>query len=72
MRRGLCGYCHLSPIVGRCRKFCTEHSRQASTIWKRLYPGDRTDWNVTPEKRRAYFREYMREYRRRQRHPGAA
>ena len=71
--RGLCHWCQTAPIVGRKRKYCLEHSRQASVIWKRKYrrlwkaAGDKywlVDWtNRTPEERRAYFRTYMRAYR---------
>ena len=72
MSGGLCSYCHLQPIVGRCRKFCPEHSRQASAIYRRLHPEWRADWNVTKEKRQEYFRDYKREYRQLRRDRGAA
>ena len=71
MDRGLCRYCHQNPIVGRRRKYCPEHARNASTILKRQYrrdwkaQGDKywlTDWK-SDEERRAYFRTYMRRYR---------
>ena len=75
MKRGLCIFCHIAPITGRNRKYCAEHSRLASTLWKRTHrrlwkaAGDKywlADWNhKTPDERRSYFREYMREYRRR-------
>jgi len=71
--RGLCHWCQTAPIVGRKRKYCLEHSLQASLIWKRKHrrlwkaAGDPywlADWkNKTPEERRAYFRAYMRAYR---------
>jgi len=73
--RGLCRYCHQNPIVGRRRKYCPEHARNASTIWKREHrrawkaDGDKywlANWkHKTPEERREYFRLYMRRYRRR-------
>jgi hypothetical protein len=75
MEKGLCNYCRQNPIVGRNRKYCPEHARQASAIWKREHrrawkaEGDKywlADWK-TPEERRAYFRTYMREWRRRRR-----
>jgi hypothetical protein len=75
MERRLCSYCNTNPIVGRGRKYCPDHTRQASTIWKRKHRrlwkalGDKywlADWkHKTPEERRAYFRNYMRAYRRR-------
>ena len=71
-RRCVC--CDL-PVQGRKRKYCDQHSRTASTRWKRAYrlvckrKGDQywlSDWkNKTTEERRAYFRDYMRKYRRR-------
>jgi hypothetical protein len=69
VERGLCQHCHTLPVTGRKRKFCDEHSRQASAIWKRKHPEWRTPWVTTHEKRRAYFRTYMRGYRRRKRTP---
>lgn len=75
MDRGLCRHCHENPIVGRRRKYCPEHARTASILWKREHrrrwkaAGDKywlDDWkHKTPEGRREYFRTYMREYRRR-------
>jgi len=75
MDRGLCSYCRQNPVVGRNRKYCPDHARQASAIWKREHrrvwkaAGDKywlDEWkNKTPEERRAYFRDYMREWRRR-------
>jgi hypothetical protein len=75
MERPLCAYCRINPIIGRGRKYCPDHGRQASAIWKREHrriwkaSGDkywRADWkNKTPEERRAYSRNYMREYRER-------
>ena len=71
--KGLCHWCQAAPIVGRKRKYCLEHSRQASLLWKRKHRQlckatcDKywlADWaNKTPEERRAYFRMYMRGYR---------
>ena len=71
--RGLCHWCQTALIVGRKRKYCPEHSRQASLIWKRVHrrlwkaAGDPywlADWkHKTVEERRAYFRTYMRAYR---------
>ena len=72
MDRGLCRYCHQNPIDGRRRKYCHDHARNASAIWKRMHPEYRGDWNVTKEERLAYFRTYMREYRRRRRSRSAA
>jgi hypothetical protein len=75
MDKGLCRYCHQDPVVGRKRKYCPEHSRQASAIWKRIHrqlwkaQGDKywlTEWKSDDE-RRAYHRHYMRAYRERQR-----
>jgi len=73
MDKGLCIFCHLTPVTGRNRKYCKEHSRLASTLWKRRHrriwklAGDQywlIDWkNKAPEERRAYFRAYMRQYR---------
>src|SRR2546427_13289880 len=75
--RGLCDWCQTAPIVGRKRKYCPEHSRQASLVWKRKHrklwkaAGDKywlADWkNKTPEERRAYFRTYKRAYRKKRR-----
>jgi hypothetical protein len=75
MDRGLCIFCRLSPITGRNRKYCDEHSRLASTIWKRQSrriwkdAGDQywlSDWkHKSSEERKAYFRTYMRQYRKR-------
>ena len=69
----LCVFCGVNPILGRKRKYCHEHSAQASTIWKRLNrrqwrtAGDPywlSDWkNKTVDERRHYFRHYMRRYR---------
>jgi hypothetical protein len=75
MDRGLCHSCHVKPILGRKRKYCEEHSRLASVLWKRerrrlwkekgqKYWQDAWE-NKTPEERKAYFRQYMRQYRRR-------
>jgi hypothetical protein len=78
--RGLCRYCHQNPIVGRRRKYCPDHARNASAILKREYRrdwkarGDKywlSDWK-SDEERKAYFRTYMREYRRRRRSRRAA
>lgn len=75
MERRLCTYCRQNPIVGRNRKYCPDHARQASAIWKREHrrawktAGDKywlADWK-TPEERLEYFRTYMREWRRRRR-----
>ena len=75
MERRLCTYCRQSPIVGRNWKYCPDHARQASAIWKREHrrtwkaAGDKywlSDWK-TPEERRAYFPAYMREWRQRRR-----
>jgi hypothetical protein len=73
MDRGLCILCHAAPVTGRKRKYCEEHSRLASAIWKRTHrrswkaAGDKywlSDWkHRTPEERRAYFSAYMRNYR---------
>jgi hypothetical protein len=77
MDRGLCICCEAKPIEGRKRKYCAEHSRDASARWKREHrrlwkaQGDRywlADWkHKTAEERRTYFRLYMREYRQRKR-----
>lgn len=75
MDRGLCRYCHQNPIVGRRRKYCPDHARNASAIWKRDFRqaekarGEKywlSDW-TSDEARRAYFRTYMRRWRRRHR-----
>lgn len=73
MSTEVCVYCQAEAIVGRKRKYCDVHSRQASVIWKRLHrrlwhaAGDKywlSDWkHKTPAERRAYFRQYMRQYR---------
>ncbi|MDA2937073.1 hypothetical protein MYX75_02265 [Acidobacteria bacterium AH-259-A15] len=75
MNRVVCIHCHVRPIGEGKRKYCEEHSRQASAIWKREHRrlwrsmGDKywlSDWkNKTSEERKAYFRAYMREYRKR-------
>ncbi len=73
MERDLCQHCHSAPVTGRKRKYCVQHSRSASAIWKRAHrrlwkaQGDKywlADWK-SPEERRAYFRAYMRAYRHR-------
>jgi hypothetical protein len=75
VEQGPCHYCHQAPVSGRKRKYCDEHSREASAIWKREHrrlwkaQGDKywvSEWK-SPEDRRAYFRTYMRGYRRRRR-----
>lgn len=75
MEQGLCHYCQLNPITGKRRKYCEQHSAQASLIWKRVHrrlwrnAGASTwlvDWkHKSADERKAYFRQYMREYRRR-------
>ena len=75
--RGLCISCNTAPVVGRARKYCPKHSRQASALWKRAHRrlwkamGDKywlADWkHTTSEERRAYFRNYMRSYRQKRR-----
>ena len=75
MDGGFCFSCHIKPILGRKRKYCEEHSRLASVLWKREHRrrwkamGEKywlTEWkNKAPEERKTYFREYMRQYRRR-------
>lgn len=73
MRQTPCTYDKCpEPIVGRLRKYCRAHSRQASAIWKRQHPEWRTPWKKTDEERRTYFREYMRRYRQRKREGRAA
>jgi hypothetical protein len=71
----LCLYCQTAPLAPGKRKYCAEHSRQASAIWKRehrrLWKAQAekywlADW-PSPEARRAYFRAYMRSYRLRKR-----
>jgi len=74
MERGLCIFCHAAPVTGRKRKYCDQHSRLASTNWKRAHrriwkaAGDKywlADWkHKTAEERKEYFRAYMRRYRR--------
>jgi hypothetical protein len=75
VEQGPCHYCHKAPVTGRKRKYCDEHSREASAIWKREHrrlwkaQGDRywiSDWK-SPDDRRTYFRTYMRGYRHRKR-----
>lgn len=82
MDRGLCRYCNQNPILGRRRKYCPDHARNASAIWKREFrrqekaKGEKywlADWkHATPDERRAYFRNYMRAYRRCRRARSAA
>jgi hypothetical protein len=74
MRGAFCSVCSLQ-LTGRLRKYCRDHSRQASTLLKRQYRRDEKakgvkywlkEWaKKTDEERRAYFRNYRREYRRR-------
>jgi hypothetical protein len=71
VEQGPCQHCRTAPVTGRKRKYCDEHSRQASAIWKRRNPELRGSWK-NPEDRKAYFRTYMREYRRRKRTPKTA
>jgi hypothetical protein len=72
MRAGFCSLCNLQ-LTGRLRKYCRDHSRQASTLLKRQYRRDerakgpgywRKEWaKKTEEERKAYFRNYRRRER---------
>jgi hypothetical protein len=77
MERGLCAYCHIRPVRFPRRKYCDEHAKISSLLWKRRHrqqwkaSGDpywTESWkNKTDDERRAYFRDYMRRYRLRRR-----
>lgn len=81
MHGGFCTICNLQ-LAGRLRKYCRDHSRQASTLLKRQYRRDEKAKSVrywleewakkTEEERKVYFRNYMRAYRRRKRGRSAA
>ena len=47
MDRGLCIYCQLRAVARTKRKYCEEHSRQASALWKRHH---RRLWKAAGDK----------------------
>ena len=66
----LCAHCRVKSVRPPKRKYCSDCSTSASTLWKRRFrKGCRDrgeaywrDW-APDEERRAYHREYMRRWR---------